>query len=648
MMPGVPLLLILPLVQDVPRPPIRVDPNFGPDQAAIGECIARGVEFLLRSQNRDGSWTTECTANDRTMDLRNAQTAFSAYTLLKCGIESKHPSIQRALAHLEGLAPVNTYANGVELMFYGALHDPACKARMQRDVTALLDMRSEKGWGYTEQRSRNDPSNIQYALLGLRAAAQAGVKVPREIWDDGIEAILRFQEEPAGSGTVRTGVGPRDAEPAGFHYADGEKKATGSMTTTGICVLALCEEMLAGKVPPQLAPEFLRAKARALAWLEDHFAVDVNPAGDDVWAYYYLYGLERAANLLRLERIGDHLWYKEGATRLVRSQATDGSWSAAGGKTEWPPRPMTNANTCFALLFLAQATRVTATGSAHPQHFDGWTQEDAASDVWLRARSQNGFAACVSGFSPEVVAAHGGDARTLRVTAVEWTVDGGGPTRLEDTRGAPFDADVFVLRRTFAANGKHLLEARVSFLPADAPPDALAEQVTSKPLAVFVRDVLEPWMLPYARPKGNLLDDTKIASITATSEYDVYTPAWRAHDGLQFHGWVCKADDAVPRLTIELEKPVRANALVLSQPNACERDADLYGRVVRVRVTWNDEPKFTEFDMESEPLQKTTLELQKPLMVRKIELAIVSRTSGRNGNVAGFAEVELHGPPTAR
>jgi hypothetical protein len=429
-------------------------------------------------------------------------------------------------------------------MFYGALHDPAHKARMQRDVAALLDMRNEKGWGYTKDRARNDPSNIQYALLGLRAAAQAGVKVPREVWDEGIEAILRFQEEPSASGTVRTGVGPRDAEPAGFHYADGETKPTGSMTTTGICVLALCDEMLGGKVPLQLAPDFLRAKARALAWLEDHFAVDTNPAGSDVWSYYYLYGLERAANLLRLERIGDHLWYKEGATRLVRTQANDGSWSAPGGKTEWPPRPMTNANTCFALLFLAQATRVTSTGPANAQRFDGWIQEDAASDVWLRARSQNGFAACVSGFSPDVLATLGGDARALRVTAVEWTVDGGAPIRLEDARGALFDADVFVLRHAFAANGKHVLEARVTYLPPNAPPDALAEHVSSKPLTVFVRDVLEPWMLPYARPKPSLLDDTKIDDIAATSEYDVYTPAWRAVDGLQFHGWVCKADDA--------------------------------------------------------------------------------------------------------
>jgi hypothetical protein len=632
------------LFQVDPRPRIVVDPRFGPDEAAVDECIARGVEFLLRSQNRDGSWTTESTASDKTMDLRNAQTAFSAYTLLKCRVDAKHPAILRALAHLEGCAPATTYANGVELLFYGALHDASHKARMQRDVAQLLDMQSEKGWGYTKQRSRNDPSNIQYALLGLRAAAQSGIKVPRDVWIDSIESMLRFHEAPSGSGTVRTGVGPREVDPAGFHYADGEKKASGSMTATGICVLAICDEMLQGKVPTQLAPEFLRAKAQAIAWLEDHFAVDANPSGDDAWTYYYLYGLERVGSLLGLERIGTHLWYKEGATQIVRSQGADGSWSASGGKTEWPPRPMTNANTCFALLFLAQATKVSS-GPSHARAFPGAVAEDPDADVWVRARSQGGLVAGVTGFAPAFVERNGGgQARSIRVTAVEWTVDGTLVARLEEPRGAPFDSEAFVLRHPLAQNGDHTVSARVTYLSADAPPDAVAETSASKLLTVRVRDVLEPWMLPYSRPERNLLAEAKIESITGTSEFDVYTPAWRAIDGLQFHGWVCKADDAAPKLVIEIEKPVRAKTLLISQPNACERDADLYGRVTRVRLRWNDEPKFVEFDLDPDPLKKSVYELPKPIMVRQIELAVVSRVSGRNGEAAGFAEVELRAP----
>jgi hypothetical protein len=307
---------------------------------------------------------------------------------------------------------------------------------------------------------------------------------------------------------------------------------------------------------------------------------------------------------------------------------------------------MVNANTCFALLFLAQATRVTKTGAERPSTFSGWIGEDPKADVWLRARSSGGFAACVSGFSPGTLEAlvSSGAARDLRVHSVEWTVDGAVVARLEDRQGAAFDADTFVLRHAFTANGAHTLSAKVGVLPAGSPPDELVQYLESKPLVVEVRDVLEPWMLPYAQPGVNLLTTVDVEAITGTSEYDVYTPAWRAVDGLQFHGWVCAANDDAPRLTIELEKPVRAKTLVLAQPNACERDADLYGRVSRVRLTWNDEPRFVEIDVEADPLKKTVYELPKPLMVRKLDLAILSRTSGRNGNVAGFAEIELLGP----
>lgn len=633
-------LLAFPVIaQEGAGVPGRVDPSSGPDERAIRAGIARGVEFLLRSQNRDGSWTTESTASDRTMDLRNAQTAFSAYTLLKCRVDAQQPAIRRALAHLAGAAPVTTYANGVELMFYEALNDSQQYARMQRDLDVLLDIRSEKGWGYTEQRSRSDPSNVQYALLGLSAAARAGLKVPREIWSESIEGLLRFQEAPVA--TVRTGA--RDVDPAGFHYADGEKKPSGSMTATGICVLALCEEMLAGKVPRDLAADFARSKAAALAWLADHFAVDTNPGGNDAWKFYYLYSVERAANMLHLDRIGTHAWYRMGATELLRTQERDGSWSTAGGKTEWPPRPMVNANTCFALLFLAQSTRV-ASGPSAGHEFDGWISEDPDTDVGVRARSQGRLVAGVSTLSPAICATLGANsARDVLVRSVEWTVDGVVVARLSVQAGAPFDADVFVLRHAFATNGEHTVSACVSAL-APGDPQGEPTVLRSKPLTVRIRDVLEPWMLTYAEGESSLIAEKNVESVTATSQYDVYTPAWRALDGLEFHGWVCKADDPAPQLTIELEKPVRAKAIVLTQPNACERDADLYGRVTRVRLTCNDEPRFVEIEVDPDPLKKTVHAFAKPFMARKLELAIVERTSGRNGSAAGFAEIVLRAP----
>lgn len=70
----------------------------------------------------------------------------------------------------------------------------------------------------------------------------------------------------------------------------------------------------------------------------------------------YLYGLERAGDLLGLRFFGKHDWYREGAEFLIGAQQAGGSWPGvakgapnAHGETEL-------LRTCFALLFLKRAT----------------------------------------------------------------------------------------------------------------------------------------------------------------------------------------------------------------------------------------------------------------------------------------------------
>jgi len=633
--------------QDPPstgRPPILFDPRVGPDQGAIDECIDRGVDYLLRSQNRDGSWTTEATDLDTAMDLRNGQTALSVYALLKCRVPPKHPAIVRALRFLGNDTPNKVYPLGVELMMYDALGDPTHKPRMQKLVAALLDLRASKAFGYGRERMRADPSNMQYALLGLRAASHSGIRVAKEVWIEAIEATFTFQEKPKGPGAVRTGAPAREVEPAGFSYGPGEDAITASMTSTCIAILALCDEMLEGKVPPTIAPDFLRSRAQGLAWLEDHFSYEGNPGGNDAWHYYYVYCIERVGALLGIERIGTHLWYKEGTIHLVRAQKPDGSW-AMDGKSIWPPKPMANANTCFALLFLSQATHKAGTGEVKARAFQGWKDESPDRDVWIRARGKGTTDAWLSGFGTAVSDAFGGGKPDyVRIVRVEWLVDGAKVATIAGVPGTSFADPAYVLHHEFRSNGAHVIAARVTVAGIEDGPDAVSQTFESKPLAVATTEVMEPWMLAYSDPDANLLTrDAKITRIEATSQFDSYTPAWRAVDGLQFHGWVAKADDKEPKLTIELDKMVRTKSFVLSQPNSSERDRNLYGRVKRVRVAWNDESKPIEFDLDADPLAKTTFELEKPILVKRLVVTILAREPGSNGLAAGIAEVELRG-----
>lgn len=625
------------------RPPVLFDPVAGPDQGAIDECIERGVEFLLLSQNRDGSWTTEATDTDTAMDLRNGQTALSVYTLLKCKLPASHPSIVRALRFLARDMPTKTYALGVELMMYDALNDPGHKPRIQKLVAALLDLREAKGWGYGRERMRTDPSNLQYALLGLRAAVHAGARVPKEVWSEAIESTFRFQEKPDRTPVVRTGGGASRAAPAGFAYGPGEAGITASMTSTCVAILALCDDMLEGKVPPQIAPDFVASRDMGLAWLEDHFTFVGNPGGNEAWHYYFVYCIERVGALLGIERIGSHLWYKEGTIHLLRAQNSDGSWTVGTSKAIWPPQPMANANTCFALLFLSQATHKAGTGATAPRAFRGPASEGSTLDVWVRARGRGPVTAWLSGFGDALRSAFGrGKADFVRIVRVEWLVDGTSVRSIEGRPETNFADEAYVLQHAFTTNGPHVVTARVTVRDVDGGLDAVSQTFSSAPLTVTVDGAMEPWMLAYSDPETNLLTrDVQVVRIEGSTQFDTYTPAWRALDGLQFHGWVCKAEDAAPKLVIELDKMVKTKAIVLSQPNASERDRKLYGRVTRVRVAWNDESKPIEFDLDPDPLKKTVREFEKPILIKKLVIDVLGREPGKNGKAAGFAEVEL-------
>lgn len=85
--------------------------------------------------------------------------------------------------------------------------------------------------------------------------------------------------------------------------------------------------------------------------LENNFVPRENQRS---WQYYHLYSLERAGNLTDTVKFGTHDWYGAGATYLLDRLQGDGHWDAPDGikKTVW--------DTCFAILFLARATRPVA------------------------------------------------------------------------------------------------------------------------------------------------------------------------------------------------------------------------------------------------------------------------------------------------
>jgi hypothetical protein len=201
-----------------------------------------------------------------------------------------------------------------------------------------------------------DNSNSQYAALGLRACAEAGVAVPRETlerarkwWIGSQQAVdARGGRKPVASGE---GVG---GAPAGWCYGDAGHghPPYGSMTAGAVGAMVIYDHLLG------LSWKKDESVLRGLAWMSVNFSVTSNP-GPAEWGggapgymlYYYLYALERVGVFTGLERLGGQAWYAAGARAILAEQSGDGSWVSQA------PEANATWDTCFAILFLKRATR---------------------------------------------------------------------------------------------------------------------------------------------------------------------------------------------------------------------------------------------------------------------------------------------------
>ena len=351
-------------------------------RARVQPAIAKAANWLLSRQREDGSWP-----DGREAQYPMGPTALATLALLKAGVPSGHPRVERAFQYLKKQPIARTYEVAILLMCldakYDAAPDPFAKeevdrygnrvvpepcadqitkddlAWMRQGVEFLIKTEEAGHWRYPTPGSY-DLSNTQYALLGLKAATRCGLKIPSQVWLDALAFLLRVQ---AASGTfveVRANEVHGDyrvewtekAIARGFSYVGDEgpgrkAPATGSMTTAGAAGLIICQSELwkTRKFTAEQRAETRVAVRDALAWMQENFDVTQNPHAGDQALFYYLYGLERMGILAHTRFLGKWDWYLEGAEFLLHEQEPDGSWQ--GGDL---------VDTCFGLLFLKRAS----------------------------------------------------------------------------------------------------------------------------------------------------------------------------------------------------------------------------------------------------------------------------------------------------
>ncbi|GAB5402893.1 MAG: DUF4159 domain-containing protein [Aureliella sp.] len=310
----------------------------------VEASLQGGVRFLLLKQHADGTW-------DEVSGNPLGVTALCTLALLNAGVSADSPEIRKALDQLASRKLNRTYGVALQTMVFCSVNPNRYAGQIEANARHLMKRQLRSGgWGYGNPSGDggSDPSNSQFALLGLHEAQRAGT------------TGITPQEWAGVFGKARDYWEDLQNNDGGFPYISGGK-GRGSMTAAGIASLAIVGSQLAesdavvnGQIQCCGSDVDKRDHIEeGFSWLAGNFAITSNP-GYSKDHLYYLYALERAGRLTGRRFVGEHDWYREGAKTLLRLQPAAGGGKYSSGSSTGGSE---NADTAFGVLFLAKGKR---------------------------------------------------------------------------------------------------------------------------------------------------------------------------------------------------------------------------------------------------------------------------------------------------
>ena len=333
-----------------PGPPVPVTDE------ELSEAMGRGIEFLLKNQNRDGSWGSA----ERTKDLniiagigshhafRTAVTALCVSALIQVA-DLKRPDVLQAVERgeaflFEQLSEVRrdepmliynvwTHAYGIQALVDMHRRLPDDSDRKQK-IEALIREQFEKlskyesaegGWGYydftagTQRPASSSTSFVNAAVLvAFDEARKIGVEPPTKLVERALK-MIRFQRKPDNTYLYGTYLRNDPMMPI--------NRPGGSLGRSQACNLAL-RVWGETSIEDTVCREWLDRLISRNGWLdmgrkrpiphESHFQV----AG-----YFYYFGHYYAALTIPLLPAADRPFYQDHLARiLLGHQEKDGSW----------------------------------------------------------------------------------------------------------------------------------------------------------------------------------------------------------------------------------------------------------------------------------------------------------------------------------
>jgi squalene cyclase len=279
----------------------------------IDASITRGLEYLVRTQARDGSWR----GGGQEGVYPAAMTALAGMALIASGsTPTRGPhwkAVRRATDFLmkaaqpDGLISVPSeeqrpmYGHGFAMMYlasvYGMEEDSQRQQQIHRVLTSAVKLTAQSqspagGWLYTPDAGGDEGSVTVTQIQALRACRQAGITVSVATID---RAVKYIHDSANPDGSIRYRVsGPAGGRPP--------------ITAAAVAVL-----YNAGKYEDPIAEKALVSAVRTL------------PLGSVTQHYYYAHLYLAQALYQRGGRQFDEYFEKQ--TRwLLKQQRKDGSW----------------------------------------------------------------------------------------------------------------------------------------------------------------------------------------------------------------------------------------------------------------------------------------------------------------------------------
>jgi len=309
-----------------------------PVRAQVTASAARGVAYLRKTQQPDGSW-----------QRYPGITAVCVLGLLRSGLTDRDPAVAKACDYLAALAkpngsiyseqfgPAQALPNYNTSLAITALHqtrNPKYATLIRKAQEFLSGSQFDEGEGfkptdrqyggigYGSREDNPDVSNLQNALEALKTT---GYPKNADVFKKAITFLQRCQNRSESNDQRWAG------NDGGFVYASsGESKADeytkrphssyGSMTYAGLKSYLYCNVK---KSDPRVQA--------AWNWLRANYTVEENPVMGDDGLYYHYHTMSKTLALWGEKVVTDakgqrHPWATDLAQAIVRKQRPDGSW----------------------------------------------------------------------------------------------------------------------------------------------------------------------------------------------------------------------------------------------------------------------------------------------------------------------------------